>query len=69
MDFPDFIERRVDRCVAYFSWLPKGHHVFRYRLRLNGSGQFSLPPSHVEAMYAPEVMALLPVPPVIVVEP
>ena len=31
-----------------------------YTLRLNNVGEFSLPPSRVEAMYAPEMFGELP---------
>ena len=39
-----------------FTWayLPRGRHVVEYTLRLNHSGRFALPPTRVEAMYAPE---------------
>ena len=31
-----------------------------YTLRLNNVGEFSLPPSRVEAMYAPEMFGVAP---------
>ncbi len=39
---------------AYYEWLPRGRHRIEYTMRLNASGRFGLPPSRVEAMYAPE---------------
>ena len=46
-------ERATDAWRAYFEWLPRGRHVVEYTLRLNASGSFGLPPTRVEAMYAP----------------
>ena len=34
--------------------MPRGRHVVEYTVRLNNPGRFALPPSRVEAMYAPE---------------
>jgi hypothetical protein len=50
-----FEERTADAWRAYYEWLPRGRHVVEYTLRLNASGRFQLPPTRVEAMYAPEV--------------
>lgn len=47
-------ERAADAWRAYWAWLPRGRHVVEYTLRLNSSGRFALPPTRVEAMYAPE---------------
>jgi uncharacterized protein YfaS (alpha-2-macroglobulin family) len=55
-------ERAVDVWRAYYAWLPRGRHVVEYTLRLSASGRFGLPPSRVEAMYAPESFAELPLP-------
>ena len=49
-----FEERGQDSWRGYYEWLPRGSHVLEYTLRLNTSGRFGLPPSRVEAMYAPE---------------
>ena len=51
---------------AYFDWMPRGTTVLEYTLRLNTAGQFALPPARVEAMYAPEIRAQLPIAPVTV---
>jgi uncharacterized protein YfaS (alpha-2-macroglobulin family) len=48
-----FEERRAEAWRAYWEWLPRGRHVVEYTLRLNSSGRFGLPPTRVEAMYAP----------------
>ena len=50
-----FEERAADAWRAYYEWLPRGKHVAEYTLRLNASGRFLLPPTRVEAMYAPEM--------------
>lgn len=55
-----YVERSFQGLTAYFDYLPAGEHRFRYRFQLNTAGTFRLPPTRVEAMYAPEVFALLP---------
>jgi uncharacterized protein YfaS (alpha-2-macroglobulin family) len=57
---PAFEERAADAFRAYYEWLPRGRHVVEYTLRLNSSGRFGLPPSRVEALYAPETFGELP---------
>jgi len=52
--WPAYEERALDAWRAYYEWLPRGRHVVEYTLRLNASGRFGLPPTKVEAMYAPE---------------
>jgi uncharacterized protein YfaS (alpha-2-macroglobulin family) len=47
-------ERAPQAWRGYYEWLPRGRHVVEYTLRLNASGRFGLPPTRVEAMYAPE---------------
>ncbi|MFO1273681.1 MAG: MG2 domain-containing protein [Rubrivivax sp.] len=49
-----FEERAADAWRGYYEWLPRGRHVVEYTLRLNATGRFALPPTRVEAMYAPE---------------
>ena len=46
-------ERAAEAFRRYFGYLPKGRHVVEYTLRLNNPGRFVLPPTRVEAMYAP----------------
>ena len=55
-------ERAADAWRAYYQWMPRGTQVVEYTLRLNSSGRFSLPPTRVEAMYAPETFGERPNP-------
>jgi uncharacterized protein YfaS (alpha-2-macroglobulin family) len=50
-----FIERAFTHVRAAFEWAPKGAHRFTYQMRLTTPGRFALPPTHAEAMYAPEI--------------
>lgn len=52
--WPDFIERSFTAWRAYFGFLPRGHHVLEYTVRLNNAGRFQMPTTRVEAMYAPD---------------
>jgi len=52
--WPAFEERSFEAYRSYFEVLPRGRHVVEYTIRLNNPGRFALPPTHVEAMYAPE---------------
>ncbi|MEN9629405.1 MAG: hypothetical protein RJA10_2632 [Pseudomonadota bacterium] len=49
-----FEERGFEAFRSYFEYLPRGKHVVEYTVRLNNPGRFTLPPTRVEAMYAPE---------------
>jgi hypothetical protein len=64
--WPAFEERRFDGFRAYYEFVPKGKWTVEYTVRLNNAGRFELPPSRVEAMYAPEMFAELPNAPVVV---
>ena len=55
-------ERGFAAFRAYYEYLPRGKHVVEYTVRLNNPGRFALPPSRVEAMYAPESFAESPNP-------
>ncbi|MGQ0578560.1 MAG: alpha-2-macroglobulin family protein [Betaproteobacteria bacterium] len=57
---PAFEERTFDGFRAYYRFVPKGSWVVEYTLRLNQTGRFELPPTRVEAMYAPEMFGELP---------
>lgn len=61
-----YVERGREAWRGYFAWLPRGRTSVSYTLRLNGAGRFSLPPTTVEAMYAPSIRAALPNAPVVV---
>lgn len=62
-DGPSFEERSQDAFRAYYRFLPKGKTRLQYAVRLNSAGRFALPPSRIEAMYAPETFGELPVSP------
>ena len=58
--WPVYIERAFDGYRVYFDYLPKGKHVVEYTVRLNNPGRFQMPPTRVEAMYAPETFGETP---------
>lgn len=58
--WPAFEERTFDSFRAYYRFVPKGKFTVEYSLRLNNDGEFHLPPTRVEAMYAPEMFGELP---------
>jgi len=53
-------QRAADAYRAYYRFVPKGRFSTEYTLRLNNPGTFQLPPTRVEAMYAPEMLGELP---------
>ena len=56
-------ERAFDAYRAYYEYFrasEKYPATLRYRMRLNNAGEFVLPPTRVEAMYAPENFGELP---------
>jgi len=57
---PAFEERGFDSYRAYYEYVPKGVFKVEYTVRLNNVGSFRLPPSRVEAMYAPETFGETP---------
>jgi uncharacterized protein YfaS (alpha-2-macroglobulin family) len=58
--WPAFEERTFDAFRAYYRFVPKGRWTVEYTLRLNNPGRFELPPTRVEAMYAPEMFGEFP---------
>jgi len=58
--WPAFEERKLDFFRAYYEFVPKGKWTVEYTLRLNNGGEFKLPETRVEAMYAPEMFAETP---------
>ncbi len=58
--WPAFEERGFDAFRAYYRFVPKGIWAVEYTIRLNNPGSFELPPTRVEAMYAPEMFGELP---------
>jgi hypothetical protein len=55
-----FEERSFESFRSYYQFLPKGVVKMEYTIRLNNVGDFALPPSRVEAMYAPEMFGEAP---------
>ncbi len=53
--WPAFEERGFEAFRAYYAYVPKGTFKTEYTVRLNNVGEFALPPTRVEAMYAPEM--------------
>ena len=53
-------ERRFDSFRAFYTYVPKGKWSIEYTVRLNNAGNFQLPPTRVEAMYAPEMFGEIP---------
>ncbi len=58
--WPAFEERTFEAFRAYYDFVPKGKWVVEYSVRLNNSGDFVLPQTRIEAMYAPEMFAEIP---------
>jgi uncharacterized protein YfaS (alpha-2-macroglobulin family) len=58
--WPAFEERKFDSFRAYYRFVPKGKWTLEYSVRLNNPGEFSMPPTRVEALYAPEMFGELP---------
>ena len=55
-----FEERSFEAFRSYYEFMPKGVTKVDYTLRLNNPGDFSLPPTRVEALYAPEMFGEAP---------
>jgi hypothetical protein len=58
--WPVFEERSFEAFRVYYEQVPAGRWTVEYTLRLNQSGSFHLPPTRVEALYAPEMMGAMP---------
>ena len=58
--WPTYVERTFSAYRAYYGYVPRGKFYIDYTLRLNNAGEFSLPATRVEAMYAPEVFGEAP---------
>ncbi len=50
---PAHVERADDAFRAYYALMPRGRWRLGYSVRYNTRGRFVLPPTRVEAMYAP----------------
>ncbi len=55
-----YTERRPEVWRRYFDYAPGGIWTQRYRVRLNNAGRFQLPPTRVDALYAPAVFGAVP---------
>ena len=60
--WPAFTERSFEAFRSYYAFVPKGKWTVEYTVRLNNEGTFHLPPTRVEALYAPEMLGELPNP-------
>ncbi len=60
--WPAFVERTFGNFRAYYAYVPRGRFLIDYTVRLNNAGDFNLPATRVEAMYAPEVFGEAPIP-------
>ncbi len=58
--WPAYTERAFSGFRAYYDYVPKGTFEVEYTIRLNQTGTFQLPPTHVEALYEPEMLGELP---------
>lgn len=58
--WPAFEERSFEFFRGYYEYVPKGVFKVEYTMRLNNVGDFALPPTRVEAMYAPEMFGETP---------
>jgi hypothetical protein len=58
--WPTFVERTFGFYRAYYEVVPRGHFQIDYTVRINNAGEFGLPPTRVEAMYAPDVFGEAP---------
>lgn len=59
--WPVFTERKFETYTSYYRFVPAGEFSLEYTVRLNTAGRYQLPPSRVEAMYAPEMFGAVPI--------
>jgi uncharacterized protein YfaS (alpha-2-macroglobulin family) len=58
--WPAYEEKSFEAFRSYYRFVPKGKFSTEYTVRLNNVGKFGLPPTRVEAMYAPEMFGEVP---------
>ena len=58
--WPRYVERSFATYRAYYELVPRGRFRVDYTLRINNAGEFAMPPTRVEGMYAPDVFGELP---------
>jgi uncharacterized protein YfaS (alpha-2-macroglobulin family) len=64
--WPAYEERGFEGWRGYYDYLPKGKAKVEYTVRLNNPGTFQLPPTRVEALYAPEMFGETPNAPMVI---
>jgi uncharacterized protein YfaS (alpha-2-macroglobulin family) len=57
---PEHVERSHESWRAYLRYLPQGHSRVEYAIRVNQPGTFRVPPTRIEALYAPELFGEIP---------
>jgi uncharacterized protein YfaS (alpha-2-macroglobulin family) len=57
---PVFVERAFDGFRAYYDFVPAGRFTVEYTVRPSQAGTFALPPTRVEALYAPDIYGEIP---------
>ncbi len=60
--YPSYTEKGLSFFRAYYEYAPKGHFWVEYTIRLNNPGEFNIPSTRIEAMYASEIFGQLPNP-------
>jgi len=55
-----WLERSFENWRGYYAFLPRGETTVQYTVRLNQTGQFTLPATRIEALYAPEMYGVAP---------
>ncbi|MEO6277624.1 MG2 domain-containing protein [Roseateles sp.] len=58
--WPLYQARDFTSFKSFYRYVPRGDFSLEYTIRLNNPGQFTLSPTRVEAMYAPEVFGEAP---------
>lgn len=58
--WPLYQARDFTSFKSFYRYVPRGDFSLEYTIRLNNPGQFALPPTRVEAMYAPEIFGEVP---------
>ncbi|GGC93326.1 Ig-like domain-containing alpha-2-macroglobulin family protein [Undibacterium terreum] len=58
--WPAYEERSFEAYRSYYQFVPKGKFKLSYTMRLNNAGEFNLPQTRVEAMYASEMFGEIP---------
>jgi hypothetical protein len=58
--WPIFEECSCEAWRGYYRYVPKGRFAIEHRVRLDNPGTYALPPTRIEAMYAPEVFGEVP---------